>query len=243
MRIVIPSYPTSSRYIIEVNSAEGRIASQSHLPLNKISGSHLSCTYIIEPEDKSITVDGPSNDVDECKDHIIRAMCRNQDWAWEYSVRERGAMISITASYDEKEFPNLIIQEYRLPKYLELMFQESIFNYASGKLRISFLLMYSALERAIKLLYVEHCKITSDPGFYAVLEKLTKDPSVSLKVNLVKFDRNSNYRDIRNTIAHGRKSFENSSINLKVETKSLIDDVDDIFRQLSHLLMLHIKKL
>jgi len=70
-----------------------------------------------------------------------------------------------------------------------------------------------------------------------MLRELANDSSVSLEVDLSKFDSKSNYRDIRNTIAHGSKNFENPSINLQEEVKSLIYDIDEILEQLSPFLI------
>jgi len=115
----------------------------------------LNCKYTIDSSNGFLRIEGNSDMVEVCSDHIIRALSRNQEWHWSYSTAGGGGMkVSITKPYAEGEFQNLVNQEYRLPKFLELLFQESVFNHAAGKLRVSFLIMYSVLERAVKLLYV-----------------------------------------------------------------------------------------
>lgn len=220
------------------------------LPKEIISGKHIKCNFTINPLNETITIKGNSREkIEECARHITRTLTRKQEWGFHYieylhksSGRGRGAIyIPVKASvsaapYQKKEDFIIDIQnEYELPTFLELLFREGILNYSAKKPRIAFLLIYSTLERAVNLLYEHHCKLSYS---YRVeidhkLKTLKNDPIIHLKVNLKDFDNKSNFRDIRNTVTHGRREFKNKSIKIEEEVKSLITTVDSIFRPLS----------
>lgn len=246
--------------IIQAEIARKKLSFSHFIPEPKyelINGNHLNCDFVFDPQNATLEIKGNSlEEIEECANHIIRTLNRKQDWGFHYSNLRTGCRgiieendkfsgfsdmrvaVSIDQEVVKSDFIQSISNEYRLPEFLELLFKEAISNYSMGKHRTAFFLMYTALERAIKLLYIHHCQLSYNHRIQIdhMLLKLMSDASVQLQVNVARFDENSNYRDIRRTIAHGEPRFSNPKIDLKVEFKSLMEDVDDIFRQTASLL-------
>lgn len=146
---------------------------------------------------------------------------------------------SIVKPYPAAELVISIQNEYKFPRFLEFLLSEAVFNCSLKKFRTSFFLVYTALERACKLLYFYHYKITTNPnpGIIDMLKKMQTDTVLSLRVNLSDFD--NKYRLIRNAIGHGDTDdyiSTNLGFVLQAETENLLKDIDLIFQQLSILL-------
>ncbi len=242
---------TSVFTIIQTNIKNVKL-NKSQFPIaQNISGSHLGCDFSLDTEQSQLTIQGSSLDlINDCARNIIRSLNRKQDWGFHFheQLDKSSGMgvgtvnVKIAASVQEgykdtNELISNICNEYNLPKFLDLLFRESILNCSTSKLEVAFFLIYTALERAVKLLYEYCCGKTDKQPIDHMLKELKTNAEVLLKVNVAKFDNKSLYREIRNAIAHGDPKVNDLKYNLSKTVRILLNDVDNIFRQLSLLLL------
>lgn len=235
-----------------------------------IKGERFNCNYNLEPKTEMMTIDGENEaDILKCARHILRIISKNQDWGFYYNLRvikttketsyainkssdtrivrkyETTIDIPLKAGVDKAPVKASvlledIINEYELPFFFDLLFQEALFNKSIKKFRVAFLLAFSALERAIKLVCEHHCQVKEKP-INVLLNTLVSDKFIHLNVNMKVFNK---FRVIRNDIAHGGTQFQKLKDSTKRELlEELFQELDKMFNQLSMYLIKYEKHL
>ncbi len=140
-----------------------------------IAGTYSNCDFLLDPRNSEIIISGVDHEeIDECALHIIRILNRHQDWKFCYTefqtecgehdssvhlysgYKDARLSVTIARGFNKTDFQRIINEEYKLPVFLNILLKEAISNSSRGKYRIAFFLIYSALERVCKLLFVHH---------------------------------------------------------------------------------------
>jgi len=250
-------YTISVLNIKEINASLNQL-----IPSEEVKGKYLNCNYMIYPKKGKITISGDNNrDILKCAKSIARNFSRKQNWGFYYDFRQtkitddhmkmgrishgltRAVIIDIpmktslsSPPYDDlATLESAIDKEYALPAFYDLLFQEAIFNKTMKKHRIAFLMAYSTLENAIKLICTHHCNIPIKNKSIQTLFGKLEIAGIKLKTNVMDFNDGSRFKRIRNDIAHGSNKY--SDLDIKEDLMKLLKTIDDILRELSPLLI------
>ena len=255
-------YLKTMEFSISTLKIEEKIPSLKQvIPNGEVTGTYLNCNYTISPDEGRLVISGKNEqEMLKCAKSITRILSRRQNWGFYYDLRrfkttdddagegrvsrtisrtvtDVSMKNSLQSAFDSKAaFEGQISKEHELPAFFDLLFQEAVFNKSMKKNRIAFILAFSTLENAVKLLCMHHCEVrikSKSPQF--LFEKLEQDSTIQLKADVSDFDDGSRFKKIRNDIAHGGSKYEDKDI--KEDLDKLLFKVDEILGELSPFLV------